>query len=127
MRRKRKNLLLKELIIHIRSEENNRLKEKTQKSKEMIVHTNIVENEGKQKARKENKFQGKKKFFKKNIKNFKKLTRIDGECFVCGKYGHPASMCRQRKKKSAKVNMAKAEEKITTMVTEVNYIANTRD
>lgn len=44
-----------------------------------------------------------------------------------GKYGHHASVYHHRMKKSAKVNVVEAEEKITTMVTEVNYIANTKD
>lgn len=77
---------------------------------------------------KKKKFQGKREFFKKNIKNFEKnLKKIDGECFAYGKCGHPSSVCCHRKKKSVKVNVVEAKEKIIIMVTEVNYIANTRD
>jgi len=90
---KRKQMNLEDVIIHIRIEEKNKEREKTERTKELTSKANLFEN---------NLSRPKKYFYKPNFKsnqnpkmkrNPNSTFKKKGNCFVCGKPGHYSAQC----------------------------------
>ncbi|KAL2230926.1 UNVERIFIED_CONTAM: hypothetical protein Sindi_1687000 [Sesamum indicum] len=99
LKHKKTDLTLQELISHMRMEEANRLKDKETSLSSLLVKANLVESAGSK-----NRFhQNKEKVFQKNNqhKMFKgpdgKIQKNKISCYYCGKLGHKAYQCYQRK------------------------------
>ena len=85
---------LEDVIIHIRIEEKNKKKEKTERAKELTSKAHLIES---------NPSKPKKYFHKPNFKsnqnpkmkrNLNSTFKKKGNCFVCGKPGHYSAQCR---------------------------------
>ena len=104
MKHKRKQISLEDVIIHIRIEEQNKIRDKDERAKELSSKENVVE------ERPRSKFSWLKRQnprAKPNSSNevqnptFKKR----GYYFVCGKLGHHVPLCCNRKRLE-KVNLS---------------------
>ncbi|XP_077252413.1 uncharacterized protein LOC143891765 [Tasmannia lanceolata] len=85
MKHKTKEWTLDQVIVRVKIEEKNRLKDKQQKAKECTFKTNIVETKN----------DGSKNLKPKKEKNFKKSgSKKKGVCYECGKLGHYKKDCR---------------------------------
>ncbi|XP_077237135.1 uncharacterized protein LOC143878787 [Tasmannia lanceolata] len=116
MKHKTKEWTLDQVVVRIKIEEKNRLKEKQQKTKEYTSKANIIETKN----------DGSKNLKLKKEKNFKKSgPKKKGVCFECEKPGHYKKDCRHRKtgSSSAKVNLTETDV-IATVMTEVNLVKN---
>ena len=84
---------LEDVIIHIRIEEQNKTRDKVERAKELSSKANVVEERPRPKFNRPKRQNPRTKPNSSNkVQNptFKKK----GNCFVCGKPGHHASMCR---------------------------------
>ncbi|KAL0325120.1 UNVERIFIED_CONTAM: hypothetical protein Sradi_5081300 [Sesamum radiatum] len=99
LKHKKRDLTLQELISHMRMEEANRLKDKEISNSSFSIKANLVEPSESSKDR----FQHKGKKFKKNAQqklhkeNDGKIQKNKYQCYCCGKTGHKAYQCYQRK------------------------------
>ncbi|XP_077228272.1 uncharacterized protein LOC143861226 [Tasmannia lanceolata] len=119
MKHKTKEWTLDQVVVRVKIEEKNRLKDKQLKAKEYTSKANIVETKN----------DGSKNLKPKKDKNFKKSgPKKKGVCFECGKPGHYKKDCRHRKtgSSSAKVNLTEVDM-ITAVVTEVNLVENPKE
>ncbi|XP_077252436.1 uncharacterized protein LOC143891806 [Tasmannia lanceolata] len=119
MKHKTKEWTLDQVVVRVKIEEKNRLKDKQLKAKEYTSRANIVETKN----------DGSKNLKPKKDKNFKKSgPKKKGVCFECGKPGHYKKDCRHRKtgSSSAKVNLIDADM-IAAVVTEVNLVENPKE
>ncbi|KAL0331634.1 UNVERIFIED_CONTAM: hypothetical protein Sangu_1708900 [Sesamum angustifolium] len=99
LKHKKKDLNLQELISQMRTEEANRLKDKEISNSSISFKANLVESSPSRKDRlqpKGKKFRkgGQQKTFKGNYGEIKK-NKVS--CYCCGKLGHKAYQCFQRK------------------------------
>ncbi|KAH0709267.1 hypothetical protein KY284_010694 [Solanum tuberosum] len=141
LKHKEKNLTLQELISHMRTEEVNRLKDKLETLSLNSCKVNLVESSG---TVVKGRFKGKQKKVLKNEhvkkkKQFNKpesqIQKSKGPCFVCGKVGHRAAKCYQRKgqdsnqegQSDVQAHLAKSNEVIVAVVVEANMVANKTD
>ena len=102
MKHKKKYLTLQGLISHMRTEEASRLKDKQSSISSISIKANLVEPVGASKDM----YEGKEKKFQKDGHQEKEnqIKKGDGKiqkkmvtCYVCGKPGHKAYQCYQRK------------------------------
>ncbi|KAL0307452.1 UNVERIFIED_CONTAM: hypothetical protein Scaly_2982300 [Sesamum calycinum] len=113
LKHKKRDLTLQELISHMRTKEANRLKDKDIPLSFLCVKANLVESAGSKDRFHQNKG---KKFQKNNQhKSFKapngKIQKNKQVCYCCGKPGHKACQCYQRK------DQQKANQKLATQGT----------
>ncbi|KAA0052347.1 ty1-copia retrotransposon protein [Cucumis melo var. makuwa] len=111
LKHKKKNLKLRELISHMRTEEANRLKDKTKQDKG---------HKGKNSEKRQ---------FKAPRGQIKKKKLV---CYVCGKEGHKSYQCNQRKgrpnqKLTPQANLAEQDNEVITAVVEASLIENKTD
>ncbi|KAL0367007.1 UNVERIFIED_CONTAM: hypothetical protein Sradi_3590800 [Sesamum radiatum] len=139
LKHKKKDLNLQELISHMRTEEANRLKDKELSNPSSnSFKANLVESSNKDRFQnKGKKFQkgGQQKTFKNNDG---KIQKNKVTCYCCGKTGHKAYQCYQRKDQqksnhkqhaqtTPQVNLAETEEVIAAVVVEANLVENKSD
>ncbi|KAL0303823.1 UNVERIFIED_CONTAM: Retrovirus-related Pol polyprotein from transposon TNT 1-94, partial [Sesamum radiatum] len=139
LKHKKKDLNLQELISHMRTEEANRLKDKELSNPSSnSFKANLVESSSKDRFQnKGKKFQkgGQQKTFKNNDG---KIQKNKVTCYCCGKTGHKAYQCYQRKDQqkpnhkqhaqtTPQVNLAETEEVIAAVVVEANLVENKSD
>ena len=120
---------LKDLIIYIRIEEQNRNRDNVEKAKKLSSKANVVEEKPKPKNNRSRKQNSR---TKPNASNKVQNPTIkkQGNCFVCGKPGHYAAQCRHRKrieKSNSKANLAEAEVITTVISFEVSMVTNMKD
>ncbi|KAK9740262.1 hypothetical protein RND81_03G023200 [Saponaria officinalis] len=143
LKHKKKDLYLQELVGHMRTEEANRLKDKpvslSLNTSVVSVKANLVESggpsnfekfKGKGKAKVgAGKNQGpiKKNGPRKHTKPVAKIQKPKGPiiCYVCGKTGHKAYQCTE--KKTAEANVAVTDDVIAAVVVEANLVGNTAE
>ncbi|KAL0317130.1 UNVERIFIED_CONTAM: hypothetical protein Sangu_2127300, partial [Sesamum angustifolium] len=140
LKHKKKDLNLQELISHMRTEEANRLKDKEISNSSISFKANLVESSPSRKDR----FQPKGKKFQKGgqQKTFKgndgKIQKTKVTCYCCGKLGHKAYQCFQRKDQQKpnykppsqprpQINLTEQEEVIAAVVVEANLMENKID
>ncbi|KAK4406055.1 Retrovirus-related Pol polyprotein from transposon TNT 1-94 [Sesamum angolense] len=136
LKHKKRDLTLQELISHMRTEEANRLKDKAISNSSFSIKANLVEPSESSKDR----FQRKGQKFKKNVQqkshkgNDGKIQKNKCQCYCCGKTGHKAYQCYQRKdqqktnqKQNLQLNLAETEEIIAAVVVEANLVENKVD
>ncbi|KAL4627116.1 hypothetical protein ACB092_05G144500 [Castanea dentata] len=94
------NKSMKDLIVHIRVEESNREKEKSDLASEFSSKANLFEQKQLGKSKNIQKYangKGPNKKFEKNDKKFKRYDGVQkkkrGPCFVCEKVGHNTAQC----------------------------------
>ena len=150
LKHKKKDMSLEELVSHMKIEEANRLKDKDSSPYELSVKANIVESSFPKSDRfnKQNKNSGN---FKKKNQNSKQLgvqgkkggdfkkngksEKGSGGCYVCGKSGHKAWQCYNRKdvagngqKPDQTKNQAHIAEDtneiIAAVISEINLVDN---
>ncbi|PWA56669.1 hypothetical protein CTI12_AA416470 [Artemisia annua] len=100
LKHKKRDLSLQELISHMRTEEANRLKDKQISNSTSSVKVNLVESAGTSKNRNKGKEKNVKDHQRKNFtprQNDHKIQKPKGSCYVCGKGGHKAYQCKDRK------------------------------
>ncbi|KAK4381929.1 hypothetical protein Sango_2920000 [Sesamum angolense] len=138
LKHKKKDMNLQELISHMRTEEANRLKDKEISNSSISFKANLVESSPYKKdilQPKGKKFQkgGQQKTFKGNDGKIQKTG-----CYCCGKLGHKAYQCFQRKDQQKpnhkppsqprpQINLTEQEEVITAVVVEANLMENKID
>ncbi|KAM1699174.1 hypothetical protein ACFX2K_030553 [Malus domestica] len=88
LKHKRKEMTLKDLIVRLRIEEDNRKNEKGRVSS-MEAKVNVVEGNSSKQRLKFQKTKKKEKNFVPSVKG-KDFKKIKGSCWVCGKLGHRA-------------------------------------
>ena len=123
----------------MKTEEANRLKDKQNSVSSVSVKANLVESSGAAKDRfinKGKKFQ--KGGYQKKFKgNNGKIQKDKLHCYCCGKPGHKAYQCYQRKnqkpdsnpdgKPAPQINVAETDEIIAAVVVEANLLENRVD
>ncbi|KAK9726253.1 hypothetical protein RND81_05G202200 [Saponaria officinalis] len=141
---KKKDLSLQELVGHMRTEEANRLKDKPVSFPINTAKVNLIESSGLSYVGLSNvaKFKGKGKTRggPGQAKNQGPSTKINGPgkhtkpvpkiqkpvgtlvCYVCGKSGHKAYQCTQ--KKTAEVNVVETDDIIAAVIVEANLVGN---
>ena len=120
---------LKDLIIYIRIEEQNRNRDNVEKTKELSSKANVVEKNPKPKNSRSRKQNSR---TKPNASNKVQNSTIkkQGNCFVYGKYGHHATQCRygkRTKKSNSKANLAETEVITKVIFSEVSMVTNMKD
>ena len=122
----------------MRTEEANHLKDKMEELSLNSSKVNLVESSG---TVVKDRFNGKqrkvsKKELMKKKNQFNKpnsqIQKFKGSCFVCGKSGHRAARCYQRKEQDSKkegqsdvqANLAEGNEVVVVVVVEANLLAN---
>ncbi|XP_074293549.1 uncharacterized protein LOC141620626 [Silene latifolia] len=116
LKHKKKDMSLKELIRHMRTKEANRLKDLPASQSVTVpavaaVKANLFESGGPSYAKK---YKGKGKA--------KKAAKGPIVCYVCGKAGHKAYQCSE--KKSAEANVDVTDDVIAAVVVEANLVGN---
>src|SRR5262249_53729328 len=115
LQHKRENMTVEDLISALQVEEKNRERNKTREpipeSFEFLSKANYVE--------KSNPAKPTKKFFSKKPKNFKGKKKVNEQksiaaCYVCGRPGHKAYMCKDRKDKKKK-NLTNKEHEVNML------------
>ncbi|KAA0061124.1 ty1-copia retrotransposon protein [Cucumis melo var. makuwa] len=134
LKHKKKDLKLQELIIHMRTEEANRLKDKLASKNLNSVNANLVEssivNRDRTKQKKWHKGKNLEKIqFKALGGQIKKKKLV---CYVCGKEGQKPYQCNQRKgrpsqKPTPQANLAEQDSEIIVAIVEANLIENKTD
>ncbi|XP_074302865.1 uncharacterized protein LOC141637055 [Silene latifolia] len=141
LKHKKKDLSLQELIGHMRTEEANCLKDKLVQLSLTTTKANLVETGG---SSRDDKYKGKGKAkagqgqskgqnakksgqgkFTKPASKIQKSSQ-NLVCYVCGKTGHKAYQCPQ-KKVAAEANVAEKDDIIAAVVVEANLVANASD
>ncbi|XP_074300059.1 uncharacterized protein LOC141631263 [Silene latifolia] len=124
LKHKKKDMSLMELISHMRTEEANRLKDnpavyQSVNASVAAVKANLVESGGPSNAAE--KFKGKGKY----TKPVAKIQKPKGPlvCYVCGKPGHKAYQCNDKKTAEAEAN-AVTDDVIAAVVVEANLVGN---
>ncbi|KAD3067068.1 hypothetical protein E3N88_34948 [Mikania micrantha] len=114
LKHRKRDMSLQELISHMRNEEANRLKDKLSTLPLNASKANLIESVS---ADKKNRFKGKEMKHKFNLygkegkkigpsKSGEKFKKKQGQCYVCGKPGHKAYQCYQRKDQISKPSHA---------------------
>ncbi|CAN1732005.1 Retrovirus-related Pol polyprotein from transposon TNT 1-94 [Linum perenne] len=139
LKHKKRDMTLEELVGHMKIEEANRLKDKDSIRSSFSVKANLIEhglsNRNKPQTSRKPAWQN-----KKPTTNFKRSGLSQkfqkGACYVCGKTGHKAYQCSQRRdqnhrdgdpKKNINLVEASAEKEVDTfaaVITEVNMVEN---
>ncbi|GAA0160445.1 hypothetical protein LIER_16996 [Lithospermum erythrorhizon] len=146
LKHKKRDMPLKELISHMRTEEANRLKDKTDKvTPYFSTNANLVETGGPSNGSSYvNRFKGNTKIKQQNWQSKKpnqnKFPRSDGKiqkhlgvvCYACGKTGHKAYQCKSRPQKQVgqktpQAHLAVSDDVIAAVVVEANLVANAYD
>ncbi|KAL0296088.1 UNVERIFIED_CONTAM: hypothetical protein Sradi_6660900 [Sesamum radiatum] len=140
LKHKKRDLTLQESISHMRTEEANRFKDNEISLSSLSTKANLVESSGS----KDRFHQNKGKNFQKNNQH-KAFKGHDGKnqknkqlCYCCGKPGHKAYQCYQRKDQrkenqnpttqpTPQVNLAEKDEIIAAVVVEANLVENKND
>ncbi|KAK9714978.1 hypothetical protein RND81_06G135000 [Saponaria officinalis] len=144
LKHKKKDLSLHELVGHMRTEEANRLKDKPVSLPINTAKVNLIESSGPSYAGSYNaaKFKGKDKTKggpgqaknqessakingpRKHTKPVPKIKKSAGTlvCYVCGKSGHKAYQCTQ--KKTVEANVAETDDIIVAVIVEINLVGN---
>ena len=123
LKHKRREMSMEDLILRLRVEENHRKGDSVDGAR-----ANVIESEPSTKQ-KFQKFKGKKitKLNKPKGKDFKK---IKGSCWVCGKPGHKAQECRNRKDQNVtrtnQSHMHEVDDNLVVVVTETNLVSNVK-
>ncbi|KAK4381705.1 hypothetical protein Sango_2941800 [Sesamum angolense] len=110
LKHKKRDLTLQELISHMRTRrQTDRFQRKGQKFKKNVQHKSHKGNDG-------------------------KIQKNKCQCYCCGKIGHKAYQCYQRKdqqktnqKQNPQLNLAETEEIIAAVVVEANLVENKVD
>ena len=122
---------LEYVIVHIRIEEENKIRDRVEKAKEFSSKANVVKSNTSWPKNKRNRQFNKSNNhnkFKDKIPSFKKK----GNCFVCGKSGHHAAQCRHRHKlgdeNPPKANLVHGDEIISAVVvSQVNMVVGNNE
>ncbi|CAH9104758.1 unnamed protein product [Cuscuta epithymum] len=134
LKHKKKDMSLQELISHIRTKEANRLKDKAFTLSSISVKANLVEPSGSQKNmyKHNHKKESHQKKFPTN-KGVGQIHKAKALCYVCGKPGHKAYQCKNRKglqngnnkhvdTPTPQVNLAENDDIIAVVVVEANLV-----
>ena len=130
LKHKKRDLSLQELISHMRTEEANRLKDKQNSNSTSSVKVNLVESGGTSKNRNNGKEENVKDHQRKNFtprQNDHKIQKPNGSFYVCGKGGHKAYQCKDRKDQqnqrfvTPQANLVE-DEIIAAVVVETNLV-----
>ena len=97
MKHKKKQMSLKDVIIHIRIEEQNYNRDKVEKAKELSSKANVIEEKPKPKNNRSRKQNSRTKPNATNKVQNPTITKM-GNCFVCCKFGHHVAQCHHRKR-----------------------------
>ena len=120
---------LQDVIIHIRIEEQNKTRDKAERAKELFSKENVVEDIPRPKFNRPKRQNPRTKPNSSNkVKNptFKKRSNF----FSCGKPGHHAPQCRNRKKLekvNPRTNLEEAEVIAAIVSSEVIMVTNMKD
>ncbi|XP_075103720.1 uncharacterized protein LOC142178289 [Nicotiana tabacum] len=122
LKHKRKEMMLEDLIVRLRIEEDNKAVEKKSRENLTIMGTNIVEEASTSKRRKK----------PSGPKNYPRKKKFKDNCHNCGKVGHKAAECRAPKKdkKKSQANMIEKNYEIDDLcavLSECNLIENPRE
>ena len=131
LKHKRKEIRLKDLIVRLRIEEDNRASEKKARMAIMESKANVVEQGQTSHNNKKRKHNG-------NGPKQGPTKKFQGKCYVCNKKGHRAKDCHSRKeqgnpkKKLPQANVTEVDDvsdmNLSTVVSEVNFIgSNTKE
>ncbi|XP_074266192.1 uncharacterized protein LOC141588657 [Silene latifolia] len=120
LKHKKKDMSLKEFIGHMRTEEANRLKDLPASQSVTVpdvaaVKANLGKNQGPAKKNGPTKHT-------KPVPKIQKAAKGPIVCYVCGKPGHKAYQCSE--KKSAEANVAVTDNVIAAVVVEANLVGN---
>ena len=103
LKHRHKDFNLHELVSHIKIEERNCIQIKGKSVDHSSSYANLVENKvdaGKgSKGKDPNQFHGTRQNYNMQLKG---IGKFKGSCFICGKYGHVAKDCSQRKEVQTK-------------------------
>ena len=97
MKHRKKQMSLKDVIIHIRIEEQNYNRDKVEKAKELSSKANVIEEKHKPKNNRSRKQNSRTKPNATNKVQNPTIKKM-GNCFVCCKFGHHAAQCCHRKR-----------------------------
>nr|XP_009603360.1 uncharacterized protein LOC104098351 [Nicotiana tomentosiformis] len=122
LKHKRKEMMLEDLIVRLRIEEDNKAAEKKSRENSTIMGTNIVEEASTSKKRKKS----------SGPKNYPRKKKFKGNCHNYGNVGHKAAECRAQKKdkKKSQANMIEKNDEIDdlcAMISECNLVGNPRE
>nr|XP_016502563.1 PREDICTED: uncharacterized protein LOC107820737 [Nicotiana tabacum] len=122
LKHKRKEMMLEDLIVRLRIEEDNKAAEKKSRENSTIMGTNIVEEASTSKKRKKS----------SGPKNYPRKKKFKGNCHNYGNVGHKAAECRAQKKdkKKSQANMIEKNDEIEdlcAMISECNLVGNPRE
>ena len=129
MKHRKKQMSLKDVIIHIRIEEQNYNRDKVEKAKELSSKANVIEEKPKPKNNRSRKQNSRTKPNATNKVQNPTIKKM-GNCFVCGKSGHHAAQCRHRKitkKINSKANLVEIEVIVTVVSFEVSMVIYVKD
>jgi hypothetical protein len=117
-KQKKTFMSLQQTIVHIKIEERNRSLEKVNKAKEIISKANLVEEKSSRPPQHYKKFDHKPKG--KHWNNKKRFNTSHSliqkkrvNCFICGKAGHYAAVCKQRTSNNNKGSISKNKANVT--------------
>ncbi|XP_070050718.1 uncharacterized protein [Nicotiana tomentosiformis] len=104
LKHKHKEMMLEDLIVRLRIEEDNKAAKKKSRGNSTIMGANIIEEASTSKKRK--KWSG--------PKNYPSKKKFKGNCHNCGKVGHKAAECRAPKKdkKKSQANIIEKNDEI---------------